>query len=315
MLRLIVRRLILGLATLWVISVLVFAGTEVLPGDVAAAILGREATAETLAGLRAELGLDRPLVVRYAEWLGNTLRGDMGVALTNGVPVADIVGPRLMNTVWLALYAAVVAVPLALALGLLSAAYPNGFLDRIISSTTLFAISVPDFVIAVILVMIFSVELGWLPSMVNRPNWGDPFAMLGKAFLPMITLVLSMLAHMTRMTRAAVLDVLKSAYVEMALLKGAPKRIIILRHALPNALGPIVNVVALNLGYLISGVVVIEVVFTYPGLGRLMVDSVAYRDVPQIQGVAMIFCAFYVVLNVLADLGAIVANPRLRFAR
>jgi peptide/nickel transport system permease protein len=315
MIRLVVRRILLGLATLWVISILVFAGTEILPGDVAAAVLGREATEETLAAMRERLGLDRPAYVRYAEWLGSLLQGDMGVSLSSGMEVSKIVGPRLMNTIWLSLYAALVAVPLAIALGLLSAAYPNGFLDRVISSTTVFAISIPDFVIAVLLVMIFAVELGWLPSMVSRPNWNDPFSMLGKAFLPMMTLVLTMLAHMIRMTRAAMLDVLKSPYIEMALLKGAPKRTIILRHAMPNTLGPIVNVVALNLGYLISGVVVVEVVFTYPGLGRLMVDAVSYRDVPQIQSVAVIFCAFYVALNVLADLGAIVANPRLRYGR
>jgi peptide/nickel transport system permease protein len=298
-----------------VISLLVFAGTEVLPGDVAAAILGKSATPETLAALRAQLGLDRPAPVRYVDWLGGMLTGDFGVALTNGVPIEDILATRLLNTIYLALYAAVIAVPLSLALGLLSASYPNGRLDHAISTTTIFAISIPDFVIAVILVMLFAVGLGWFPSVLNRPNWGDPLDMLGRAFLPMVTLVLSMLAHMIRMTRAAVLDIMKMPYVEMALLKGAPKRVIVLRHALPNALGPIVNVIALNLGYLISGVVVVEVVFTYPGLGRMMVDSVAYRDVPQIQAVAIIFCTFYISLNILADLGATLANPRLRYAR
>ena len=205
--------------------------------------------------------------------------------------------------------------PVSLLLGLLSAAWPDSSFDRSISVSTVFFISIPDFVIAIILVMIFAVELGWFPSLIHRPNWDHPFDTLWKLMLPMVTLVLSMLAHMVRMTRAAVLDVLKSAYIEMAILKGTPKSRIILRHAIPNALGPIVNVIALNLGYLISGVVVVEVIFTYPGLGRLMVDSVVFRDVPQIQIVAMVFCSFYVGLNILADIGAIMANPRLRYAK
>jgi peptide/nickel transport system permease protein len=313
--KLIIRRLFLGVVTLFAISILVFAGTELLPGDVAQAILGQSATEATVAALREQLGLNMPAYVRYFDWLGGVLTGDLGVALTNGMPLDKIIGQRLENTIYLALYAAVIAVPVSLLLGLLSAAWPDSAFDRGISVSTVFFISIPDFVIAIILVMIFAVELGWLPSMVHRPNWGHPFDTLWQLVLPMVTLVLSMLAHMVRMTRAAVLDVLKSAYIEMAILKGAPKSRIILRHAIPNALGPIVNVIALNLGYLISGVVVVEVIFTYPGLGRLMVDSVVFRDVPQIQIVAMVFCSFYVGLNILADIGAIMTNPRLRYAK
>ncbi len=315
MFKLIVRRLLLGAVTLLAISILVFIGTELLPGDVAQAVLGQSATEETVAALRAQLGLDRPAHIRYFDWLGSILSGNLGVALTNGMPLERIVGQRLENTIYLALYAAVVAIPLSLLLGLLCAAYPESSFDRSVSSTTVFFISIPDFVIAVVLVMIFAVELGWFSATIHRPRWDNVFTTLGQTFLPMVTLVLSLLAHVIRMTRAAVLDVLKQAYVEMAILKGASKSRIIIKHAIPNALGPIVNVIALNLGYLISGVVVVEVIFTYPGLGRLMVDSVVFRDVPQIQIVAMVFCAFYVALNILADIGAIMANPRLRYAK
>ncbi len=315
MLKLIAKRLFVGLVTLLAISVIVFAGTEILPGDVAQAVLGQAATPETLAALRATLGLNEPAYVRYFIWLGKFLTGDLGVALTNGMPLDRIVGQRLINTIYLALYAAVVALPLALGLGLLSAAWPESTFDRTVSSVTVFFISIPDFVIALILVLIFAVELGWFPAINPRPRWSDFFPTLGALVLPMLTLVLSVLAHIIRMTRAAVLDVLKQAYIEMALLKGVSKKRIIIKHAIPNALGPIVNVIALNLGYLISGVVIVEVVFSYPGLGRLMVDSVVFRDVPQIQVVAMVFCAFYVALNILADVGAIMANPRLRYAK
>lgn len=315
MFKLIVKRLLVGLVTLLAISVIVFLGTEILPGDVAQAVLGQAATEETLAALRETLGLNRPAYVRYFSWLGGILTGDLGVALTNGMPLDNIVGQRLTNTIYLALYAAVVALPLAMMLGLLSAAWPESSFDRVVSSITVFFVSVPDFVIALILVMIFALELGWFPTINPRPRWSDFFGTLGALTLPMVTLVLTVLAHIIRMTRAAVLDVLKQAYIEMALLKGASKRRIIVKHAIPNALGPIVNVIALNLGYLISGVVIVEVVFSYPGLGRLMVDSVVFRDVPQIQIVAMIFCAFYVTLNILADIGAIMANPRLRYAK
>ncbi len=315
MFKLVVRRLLLGLLTLLAITVLVFLGTEILPGDVAQAILGQAATPETVAALREKLGLNVPPWQRYFDWLGALLAGDLGTSLANGIPVERVVGTRIVNTINLALYAAVIALPLSLLLGLLSAAWPESTFDRTTTSTTVFFISIPDFVIAIVLIIIFARELGWFPSVVHRPRWSDVPATLGQTFLPMLTLVLSILAHIIRMTRAAVLDVLKQPYIEMALLKGAPKSRIIVRHAIPNALGPIVNVVALNLAYLVSGVVIVEVIFTYPGLGRLMVDSVIFRDLPLIQVAALVFCGFYVALNIAADLAAIMANPRLRYAR
>lgn len=314
MLKLIARRLLLGLLTLWAISVLVFLGTEILPGDVAEAILGQTATPETVAALRQRLGLDAPAHVRYGSWMAGLLAGDMGTSLANGIAVDRVIGLRLWNTVNLALYATAVALPLSLLLGVLCAAWPERGFDRATNSTTVFFISIPDFVIALVLIIVLAVELDLFPFVIHRPRWSDPFAAMGQTFLPMVTLVLTILAHIVRMTRAAILDVLKQAYVEMALLKGAPKSRIILRHAIPNALGPIVNVVALNLGYLVSGVVIVEVIFTYPGLGRLMVDSVAFRDLPLLQAVALIFCGVYIALNIGADICAIMANPRLRHA-
>ena len=312
MFKLIVRRLFLGLIPLLAVSVLVFLGTEILPGDVASAMLGQSATETNLAALREQMGLNLPPHERYFTWLGNVLMGDLGQSLANQIEVSRVIAPRFWNTINLALYATAVALPLSLILGLMCAAWPDGMFDRTVTVVTVFFISIPDFVIAILLIIIFAVELDWFSFVVKRPRWSDFFGTLGLTFLPMMTLVLSVLAHIIRMTRAAILDVLKSAYVEMALLKGASKWRIILLHAVPNSLGPIVNVVALNLGYLVSGVVIVEVIFTYPGLGRLMVDSVSFRDVPMIQAVTMIFCSFYIALNISADILAIFANPRLR---
>jgi peptide/nickel transport system permease protein len=307
-------RILLGLLTLWAITVLVFFGTEILPGDVAEAVLGQAATEELKAALRAKMGLDRPLLTRYFSWLGGLLTGDLGRSLANDFPVAGIVAPRVMNTLYLAAVTAVIAVPLSIALGLISAAFPDRWFDRSVNVSTLFSVSVPDFLIALVLVIVFAVNLGWFPMMLKRINFNDFGSAMYALTLPVATLLLTMLAHMVRMTRATILDVLRSSYVEMAILKGASKRRIILRHAIPNAMAPIVNVVALNVGYLISGVVVVEVVFTYPGLGRLMVDAVGKRDLPLIQVTALIFSATYIIANILADIVAILTNPRLRYA-
>ncbi len=199
-------------------------------------------------------------------------------------------------------------------MGLFSAAFPDSLFDRVVNSITLFTVSVPDFLIAIVLIIIFSVEMRWFPMMLKRVDFNDFGGAIHAMTLPVATLMLTMLSHMIRMTRATILDVLRSAYVEMALLKGASKGRIILRHAAPNALAPIVNVIALNLGYLISGVVVVEVVFTYPGLGRLMVDAISMRDLPLVQITGLIFCGTYIVLNIMADMVAIMSNPRLRYA-
>ncbi len=315
MIQLIGQRVALGLLTLLAASALIFLGTELLPGDLASAILQNTATPESLAKLRLDLGLDRPAIVRYAEWLIHALRGDFGHSLANGRDVLEEIAPRFANTMFLAAYAALVATPLALALGLVAAIRQGGVLDRLINVLTLMTISVPDYFVAYLLIIFVAVDLGLFPSLANvTPD--TPFATrLYVAFLPMATLAMSVLAHMMRMTRASVLAVMASPYIEMSILKGLTKTRIVLRHALPNALAPIISVVALNLAYLIVGVVVVETVFVYPGLGQLMVDEVSKHDVPVVQACGLIFAATFIVLNMIADILAILSNPRLRRPR
>jgi peptide/nickel transport system permease protein len=312
MISLVIRRLLFGVLTIWASSVLVFAGTELLPGDVATAILGQNATSETVEALREQLGLDRPPVERYFVWLSNLIRLDLGRSLASERLVVSLVGAWLWNTLKLALVTALVAVPISVTLGLLSATRPDGLFDRSISVSSLVAISVPEFFTASLLVLIFAVTWRVLPAVSYMPEFASTQEIFRAMVLPVVTLTLAVLSHMTRMTRAAILNVLRSSYVEMAILTGVPRSRIILRHALPNALGPIINVIALNLGYMVSGVVVVEAIFAYPGLGRLLIDAVAYRDIPMVQAVAMIFCAFYIVVNLLADLLILITSPRLR---
>ncbi|MGO9744051.1 MAG: ABC transporter permease [Roseiarcus sp.] len=310
--KLIAERLGLGVLTLLAASALIFIGTELLPGDLASAILQNQATPESLAKLRLDLGLDRPAIVRYGEWLFHALRGDFGHSLANGRDVLAEIAPRFANTMFLAAYAAVVATPLAVGLGLVAAIGQGGVFDRLINLVTLMSISVPDYFVAYMLIIFVAVDLGWFPSLANvTPD--TPFVdRLYDAFLPMLTLSMSVTAHMMRMTRASVLAVMASPYIEMSILKGLTKTRIVVWHALPNALAPIIAVVALNLAYLIVGVVVVETVFVYPGLGQLMVDEVSKHDVPVVQACGLIFAATFILLNMLADILAILSNPRLR---
>ena len=308
---LIVRRLLIGLLTLWAASVLVYVGTELLPGDSATVILGQEKTPEAVAALRAKLGLDKPAPVRYFNWLTGLLQGEMGNSLVSGKPVSDVISGWVKNTFILAGFTALIAVPLSLFLGMLSAAFPNSLLDRSISITSLMVVSVPEFLTASILVLLIAVNLQWLPATSHLTANATAAATFKALIMPMATLTIASLAYMTRMTRAAILDVLRSPYVEMAVLKGVPRGRIILLHALPNALGPIVNVVALVLGYLVSGVVVVEAVFAYPGMGRLLLDSVGLRDFPMVQALAVLFCGFYIAINLLADILAMLTNPKI----
>jgi peptide/nickel transport system permease protein len=313
--KLIARRLALGIVTLLVVSVLIFASTQILPGDVATAILGQSATPETVAAIRRDLGLDRPAPVRYAEWLGGFVRGDLGRSLANNQPIASQIGQRLRNTIFLAGVAALIAVPLAVGLGVLAAIRRESWLDRTISIATLSTISVPEFFVGYVLIILLAVQFQVFPSLATiSPGMGLLDALYVVA-LPALTLTLVVVAHMMRMTRAAVIDVLSAPYIEMARLKGLPERQIVLRHALPNAIGPIATVVALNLAYLVVGVVVVEVVFVYPGMGQYMVDAVTKRDVPAVQACTMVFAITYVLLNLTADLLGIVSNPRLRHPR
>ena len=315
MLRLIAQRLGLGLITLWAASVLIFAGTEILPGDLASAILQNSATPESLAEMRKELGLDRPAIVRYGEWLGGVAVGDFGRSLASHRDVVEEVEPRLKNTVFLAAYAAIIAVPLAVVLGLMAAIWQGGVYDRLVNFVTLLTISVPEYLVGYILIKYLSVQLGWFPSLANVTPDTTMMERISLTFLPVMTLVLVVVAHMMRMTRASVLNIMASPYIEMAFLKGLPKWRVVVRHAFPNALAPIINVIALNLAYLIVGVVVVEAVFVYPGLGQLMVDAVSKHDVPVVQACGLVFAAAFILLNMTADILAILSNPRLRHPR
>ena len=306
-----IQRLSLGLLTLFVVSVIIFLAVSMLPGDAAQAMLGQAATEETVEALRKRMGLDQPPYIRYFTWLGGILQGDFGTSIANGREISELLGGRFVNTIHLAVFAAVISVPLALILGLLAALYRNSIYDRSVNVVTLSSISTPEFFVAYILILLVSVKLGWFPSLANvSPD--TPFAeRLYKTFLPAMTLTLVVVAHMMRMTRAAIINLLASPYIEMAALKGINRRRIITHHALPNAWAPIVNVIVLNLAYLIVGVVVVVVVFVYPGLGQLLVDSVQRRDLPVVQACCLIFAATYVLLNLIADILYILTSPRL----
>lgn len=311
-LRLVAQRILLGLVLLLAVSVLIFAGTQILPGDVAQAILGQSATPEALANLREQLGLNDPAWLRYVHWLWGILHGDFGTAQSSGLDIASSIGTRLKNTLFLAACAAIVAVPLAIILGLIAVRYRNGFVDKLISGLALASTSFPEFFIGYVLIFVFAVHWQIFPS-ISTVDDSTPFIeRLQAVVLPATALTLVVLAHMMRMTRAAILNVMQSAYIETAELKGLRAFDIIRKHAFPNAIAPVVNVVMLNLAYLIVGVVVVEVIFVYPGMGQYLVDHVAKRDVPVVQAVGLIFAAVYITLNIVADIAAIVANPRLR---
>ena len=308
---LILQRLALGVLTLFVVSLVIFTSVEMLPGDFAQAILGQSATAETLQAYRDELGLERPAVSRYLEWLGNAVQGDLGASLANGKPISELIGARLGNTLFLAGMTAAIAVPFAVSLGILAALFRNSWFDRSISVSTLTSISFPEFFVAYVLILWFAIKLQWFPALANIAS-DSPFeTRVFNSILPSLTLTLVVTAHMMRMTRASIINLMASPYIEMARLKGASPSRTVLRHALPNAVAPIVNVVALNLGYLITGVVIVEVIFVYPGLGQLLVDSVTRRDLPEVQAACLIFAGTFIILNLIADVVAIVSNPRL----
>jgi peptide/nickel transport system permease protein len=308
--RMIGQRLLLGVLTLFIISVVIFGATELLPGDLARELLGQSATEETLAALREQLGLNDPAPLRYWNWLAGVLQGDFGMSMATQKPISELVGARLGNTLFLALYAAALAVPFALLLGVLAALWRNSIFDRASNALALTAISFPEFFVAYTLIL-WLAQSGLFPSMVRITGSTTPGDLLYMAFLPALTLTLVVTAHMMRMTRAAIINLLASPYIEMARLKGMSPIRVVLRHAVPNALAPIINVVALNLAYLITGVVVVEVVFVYPGLGQLMIDAVSNRDIAVVQAIALIFASAYVLLNLLADVLSTITNPRL----
>lgn len=310
--RLIASRLGLALLTLLIVSAIVFAMTGLLPGDAAQEALGQAATPEAVAALRHQFGLDQPALQRYLQWLFHIVSGNFGISLSNSLPVSELIATRLPNSLMLAGLTTVVAVPVALAIGILSAMYRGSLLDRALNLLTLSTVAVPEFLVATIAVLIFAVNLHWLPALSYLSSVSSFSDLVRIYAMPVMTLCCVLIAQMARMTRAAVLDQLNSGYVEMASLKGASQVRIVLRHVLPNAIGPIANAVALSLSYLFGGVVIVESIFNYPGLASLMVDAVTNRDMPLVQGCVMVFCAAYLALVLLADLCQIISNPRLR---
>jgi peptide/nickel transport system permease protein len=315
----ILERLGLGLATLFVVSIIIFSAIEMLPGDFGQAILGQAATQETVAAFRRELGLDQPAYLRYLQWVGGALQGDLGTSFSgrnaSGIDrsraVVDLIAPRLWNTLFLAGLTAVIAVPVALALGVSTALFRNSVYDRTVNTATLTTISFPEFFVAYILILLLASLYPVFPSLANVD---DSTPLAERAFrtaLPALTLTLVIVAHMMRMTRAAIINLLASPYIQMARLSGASQTEVIIKHALPNAWAPIATVIAFNLAYLVVGVVVVEVVFVYPGVGQLMVDAVTSRDIPVVQGCALIFAITYILLNLIADIIGIITNPRL----
>ncbi|CCK79733.1 MULTISPECIES: ABC transporter permease [Desulfobacula] len=309
---LISKRLGASLATIFIISVIIFIGVEMLPGDVAETVLGQSATPETVTAFRTQLKLDLPPHIRYGAWLKDFIHGDFGKSLANGRPVSELIGWRFANTLFLALTTAVIAVPLAIFLGMLAAFYRNTFFDKLISITTLSFISFPEFFIAYILISILSVKLNIFPSLAMIDQDMGFTSKIYAILLPSLTLTCVVTAHMMRQTRAAIINVLASAYIEMARIKGIKRLRIIVHHAFPNSLSPVINVIAVNLAYLIVGVVIVEVVFVYPGLGQLLVDSVAKRDLPVVQASGLIFSIAYIFLNLAADILSMLSNPKLR---
>lgn len=309
---LMVKRMGAALLTLLLVSAVIFTISGLLPGDAAQETLGQSATPEQVAALRHEMGLDRPAVTRYVEWLTGIVRGDPGQSLVANMPVREIIAERLPNSLMLAGITALISVPLALLIGISSAVNRGGRLDRALNIFTLSMVAVPEFLVATLGVLIFSVKLLWLPSIAlvsAEASWSDT---LRSCALPILTLTVGVVAQMARMTRAAVADQLDRPYVEMARLKGVSFRRIVLVHTMPNAIGPIVNAVALSLSYLLGGAIIVETIFNFPGLASLMVNAVTSRDMPLLQACSMIFCTAYLLLILAADMIAILSNPRLR---
>ena len=310
--KLVLARIGIMLLSLLIVAFTVFFATELLPGDVAEILLGQAATPEAVAGLRTEMGLDEPAIWRFIGWLGGLVTGDFGHSYANNREIAELISGRLVNSLRLAAVTTCFAVPIALTLGITAAIFRGSLYDRAVSIATISVISVPEFMVATLAVLIFAVWLGWLPALSMARDVSSIGELLSVYTMPVISLSFVVSAQMIRMSRAAVIDTLDTPYVEMALLKGASRSRMVLNHALPNALGPIANAMALSLSYLLGGVIIVETIFNYPGVAKLMVDSVATRDLPLIQTCAMIFCLAYLILILIADIVAIASNPRLR---
>ncbi|GLK83801.1 ABC transporter permease [Ancylobacter defluvii] len=315
MLVILAKRLAMGIVLVLMASALLFFAGELLPGDFATKLLGSSATPETVEALRRSRGVDAPALARYLQWLGGLFRGDLGTSLTNGREIAPLIATRLKNTLILAGAAALIAVPLAVGLGTLAAIFRNRLFDRAILVLSMVTVATPEFFFAYMAIAVFAVNLHWVPS-ISIITAGMSFErMLPLLALPVLTLVITSCAHMIRMTRASIVSVMDSDYVGTALLKGLPEWKVVVRHVLPNVMSPIAAVVVLNLADLVVGLIIVEAIFAYPGMGQLMVDSVSKQDITVVQACGLIFAATYILLNMIADLLAIALNPRLRYAR
>lgn len=309
---LILQRIASAMLTLFLVSAVVFTISGLLPGDAAQEVLGQSATPEQVAALRREMGLDQPALLRYFNWLTAIVAGDPGVSYVANMPVREIIAQRLPNTLILAGVTAVLSVIVALIIGITSAINRGSKIDRALNVITLSLVATPEFLVATLGVLVFSVKLLWLPSISMAPGDASIGEMARSLALPVLSLTCVVVAQMARMTRAAVADQLDRPYVEMARLKGVPFRRIVLFHVMPNAIGPVVNAMALSLSYLMGGALIVETIFNYPGLASLMVNAVTSRDMPLLQSCAMIFCGVYLAMMLVADVIAILANPRLR---
>src|SRR5205823_1649776 len=310
----VLRRVLLGLLTLFLVSLIVFGATQALPSDPARAILGRTATPDSLAALRKQLHLNQPVVSQYTHWLRGVLTGDLGKSLAaRGEPVSQVLGKRLENSGFLVLIAAIFSIPLSIVLGVIAARRRDGPLDHSLSLSLLALAALPEFVVGIALVVLFATRVFHvLPAVSLIPPEDAPWQHLKELILPIVTLVIAVSPYIARIMRASMVEVLESDFVEMARLKGMPERQVLWRHALPNAIAPAIQVIALNLAYLAGGIVVVEFVFAYPGIGSALVDAVANRDLPIVQALAVLIAATYVACNVLADIATILVSPRLR---
>jgi len=312
---LIMRRLGLAVLTIFIISLIVFFGVEALPGDAATAYLGQLATDESLKALREEFGLNKPPLERYVNWLGDLVKGDLGESLSRKKPVTELIGNRFRNTAVLAAAATIFAVPIAIVLGVIAGLTRDKWPDITVSLVAIISMTLPGFVTATVLIYIFAIRLAWFPAVTLISSDAPVSQLLPNIILPIITLTFVMVAHILRLVRTNMIDVMVSDYVQMARLKGVPMIKIVFQHALPNAMLPTINIIALTIAWLVGGVAIVETIFNYPGIGSLMIHGISDKDLPLIQGIAIILSAIFIVINLIADLLALILNPRLRTAR
>ena len=315
MLRLVAQRMVFSLITLMIVGVIIFVAVEALPGDMATAYLGRESTPQKLAFLRGQLGLNEPAYERFRVWLVDIVQFDLGFSLARNEPVRDVISTRLRNTLLLGFTSALIGIPLALGLGVLAGLARDGPVDLAISTLAMIAMTLPGFATGTMLILLFAITWSFFPAVVTVGSEAPIRELLPNIVLPVATLTLVMVAHILRMIRTSVIEVMASEYVQMARLKGTPYWTIVWKHALPNALLPAIQIAALTVAWLIDGLVIIEVVFNYPGIGTLILDSIHNRDIPMVQGIALVSAAVYILCNLSADFLNLVLNPRLRSLR